>query len=136
MASRYQAGDIAGAYDALFEPTGLDWRAAAQAAGPGAVGQGINDAATFVEGEASTLIEWNYGVEQAATIDRPVLSWGTASGDPISPATRAFLYELFPDREEVILEGGDHFSVATDPAAVAEPIVEFVSRHSVAATLT
>ena len=34
MVGRYQAGDIAGAYDALFEPTGLDWRAAAQAAGP------------------------------------------------------------------------------------------------------
>ena len=100
---RYQAGDIAGAYDALFEPTGLDWRAAAKAAGPGVVDQGIKDAATFVEGEASALVEWNYGVEQAATIDSPVLSWGTASENPINPATRAFLYELFPQREEVIL---------------------------------
>jgi hypothetical protein len=49
---------------------------------------------------------------------------------------RAFLYELFPQREEVTLEGGDHFSVTTDPAAVAEPIAEFVSRHSAAAALT
>ena len=98
----------------LFEPTGLDWRAAAEAVGAGAVDQGIEDAATFVEGEASALVEWNYGVEQAATIDSPVLSWGTASENPINPATRAFLYELFPQREEVILEGGDHFSVATD----------------------
>ena len=133
MAGRYQAGDIAGAYDALFEPTGLDWRAAAQAVGAGAVTQGIEDAATFVEGEASALIEWNYGVEQAATIDSPVLAWGTASDNPINPATRAFLYELFPQREEVILEGGDHFSVATRPAALAEPIADFLSRHSAAA---
>ena len=119
----------------LFEPTGLDWRAAAEAAGPGVVDQGIKDAATFVEGEAPALVEWNYGVEQAATIDSPVLSWGTASENPINPATRAFLHELFPQREEVILEGGDHLSVTTDPAAVAEPIAEFVSRHGAAAAL-
>jgi len=136
MVGSYQAGDVAGAYESLFEPTGLDWRAAAEAAGPGVVDQGIKDAATFVEGEASALVEWNYGVEQAATIDSPVLSWCTASENPINPAARAFLYELFPQREEVILEGGDHFSVTTDPAAVAEPIAEFVSRHSAAAALT
>lgn len=132
MVGRYQAGDIAGAYDSLFEPTGLDWRRAAEAAGPGVVDQGIKDAATFVEGEASELIEWNYGVEQAATIDSPVLSWSTTSENPINPAVRAFLYELLPQRDEVILESGDHFSVTTDPAAVAEPIAEFISRHSAA----
>jgi pimeloyl-ACP methyl ester carboxylesterase len=136
MVGRYQAGDIAGAYDSLFEPTGLDWRAAAEAAGPGVLDQGLKDAATFVEGEASALVEWNYGVEQAAMIDCPVLSWGSASENPINLAARAFLYELFPQREEVILEHGDHFSVTTDPAAVAEPIAEFVSRHSAAAALT
>lgn len=136
MAGRYQAGDIAGALDALFEPTGLDWRAAAEAAGPGVVAQGVKDAATFVEGEASALVTWSYGVEQAATIDSPVLSWGSAADNPINPATRAFLRELFPQCEEVILEGGDHFSVATNPAAVAEPIADFVSRHSAARALT
>jgi hypothetical protein len=35
MAGRYQAGDVIGAYDALFTPQGLDWRSAAGAAGPG-----------------------------------------------------------------------------------------------------
>lgn len=129
MAGRYQAGDVTGAYDSLFEPTGLDWRAAAKATGPGVVDQGIKDAATFVEGEVSALVEWNYGLEQAATIDCPVFSWTTSSDNPLNPATRAFLYELFPQREEVVLEGGDHFSVTTHPAAVAEPIAEFVSRH-------
>jgi pimeloyl-ACP methyl ester carboxylesterase len=135
MVGRYQVGDIAGAYESLFEPVGLDWRAAAEAAGPGVVNQGIEDAATFVEAEASALVEWEYGSAQAASIDSPVLSWGTASDNPINPASRAFIYELFPQREEVILEDGDHFSVTTDPAAVATPIAEFVSRHSAAAAL-
>ena len=135
MVGRYQAGDAVGAFDALFEPTGLDWRAAAKAAGPGVLDQGIKDAGTFAEGEASALVEWSYGVEQAATIDSPVLSWGTASDNHINTAARAFLYELFPQREEVVLEGGDHFSVTTDPAAVAEPIAEFVSRHSATTAL-
>jgi pimeloyl-ACP methyl ester carboxylesterase len=130
MAGHYQAGDIPGAYDALFEPTGLDWRAATAAAGSDVVDQGIKDAATFVEGEASALVEWSYGAEQAATIDCPVLSWSAAPGNAINPATRAFLQELFPRHEEVVLEGGDHFSVTTDPAAVAGPIAEFVARHS------
>ena len=136
MVGHYQAGDTAGAWDALFEPTGLDWRAAAEAAGAGVVEQGMEDAATFVEGEASALVGWNYGVEQAATSDCPVLSWCSASDNPLNPATRAFLRELFPRLEEVILEDGDHFSVTTDPASVAEPIAEFVSRHSAAARLT
>ena len=136
MADQYRAGDVAGAYQSLFEPTGLDWRAAAEAAGPDVVDQGIKDAATFVEGEASALIEWNFGAEQAATIDIPVLSWQTGSDNPLNPAVRAFLLELFPQREEAFLEGGDHFSVTTDPAAVARPIAEFVSRHSAATALT
>jgi pimeloyl-ACP methyl ester carboxylesterase len=136
MAGRYQAGDIAGALDALFEPTGLDWRAAAESAGPSVVAQGVKDASTFVEAEASALVAWTYGVEQAAAIDSPVLSWGSASDNPINPATRAFIRELFPQCEEVVLEGGDHFSVTTDPAAVAEPIADFVSRHSAATALT
>jgi hypothetical protein len=61
-----------------------------------------------------------------------MLSGGAATENPINAATRAFIYELFPQREEVILAGGDHFSVTTDPAAVAKPIAEFVSRHSAA----
>ena len=134
MAGHYQAGDVAGAYDALFEPTGLDWRAAAEAAGPGVIDQGIQDAATFIEGEASALVGWNYGVEHAAANDSPVLSWAS-SGNPFNPATRAFLHQLFPQLEEVVLEGGDHFSVTMDPTAVAEPIADFVSRHSAAAAL-
>jgi hypothetical protein len=51
-------------------------------------------------------------------------------------ATRAFLHEVFPRCEDVDLEAGDHFSVATDPAAVAGPIAAFVSRHSVSAVHT
>ena len=85
MVGRYQAGDVAGAYQSLFEPTGLDWRAAAEAAGPGVVEQGIKDAATFVEGEASALIEWNYGVEQAATIDSRSALMGHRVGQSDQP---------------------------------------------------
>lgn len=135
MAGRYQAGDVIGAYDALFTPQGLDWRSAAEAAGPGAVRQGIEDASTWFEHEAPALAEWNYGVEQAAVVDSPVLSWGSASDNPVNPASRAFLHELFPQCEEVVLKDGDHFSVTTDPAAVAEPIAEFVSRHRAVAAL-
>jgi pimeloyl-ACP methyl ester carboxylesterase len=65
-----------------------------------------------------------------------VLSWGAQPGEPLPLATRAFLHELFPRCEDVDLEGGDHFSVATNPAAVAKPIAAFVSRHSAPTVLT
>jgi pimeloyl-ACP methyl ester carboxylesterase len=136
MAGRYQAGDVIGAYDALFTPQGLDWRSAAGAAGPSAVRQGLEDATTWFEHEAPALAEWSFGLEQAAAIDCPVLSWGAQPGGRLLLATRAFLHELFPRCQDVDLEGGDHFSVATDPAAVAEPIVAFISQHSAPAVLT
>ncbi|MFI7066007.1 alpha/beta fold hydrolase [Kribbella sp. NPDC050124] len=130
MVGHYQAGDVAGAFDALFDPTGLDWRTASKAVGPGVADQGIKDAATFIEVEASALVDWTFGPEQAATINSPVLSWCAASENPINPATRAFLYNLFPHREEAILADGNHFSVTTHPAAVAAPIADFISRHN------
>ena len=137
MVGRYQAGDSVGAYDVLFTPQGLDWRAAAEAAGPGVVDQGIRDAASWFECEAPALAQWSFGPEDAARIDCPLLSWRAPSEEQMPQgAARAFLHELFPQLEEVTLDGGDHFSVTTDPAAVAEPIVEFVSRQSAAAALT
>lgn len=129
MAGHYQAGDVAGAFDALFEPTGLDWRAASKAAGPGVLDQGIRDAATFIESEAPALIDWTFGPDQAATINTPVLSWSTASENPINPATQAFLHALFPHHEQTTLANGDHFSVTTHPTAVATPIATFISHH-------
>lgn len=131
MAGRYQAGDVIGAYDALFTPQGVDWRAAAGAAGPDAISQGIEDAPTWFEHEAPALPEWTFGPEQAAAVDCPVLSWCAQPGAPLPRAIRACLHELFPQCEDADLEHGDHFSVATNPAAVAEPIAAFVTRQSV-----
>ena len=68
--------------------------------------------------------------------------WSIEYRDPKTQARRRPRHEKrtadrrIPQREEVILEDGDHFSVATDPATVAGPIAEFVSRHSAATALT
>lgn len=129
LVGRYQAGDIEGAYDELFAPQGLDWREAAEAAGPGVADQGVRDAATFVETELPAMAEWSFGPDEASAIDCPVLSWHAASGDRMTHAVRAFLHELFPRCEDA-REGADHFAPCTDPAAVAAPIAAFVSRHA------
>lgn len=133
---RYQAGDIDGAYDELFVVQGLDWRAAADAAGPDVAEQGVRDAATFFEVEAPALAEWSFGPEQAAAIDGPVLSWNATPGDRITYAVRAFLHESFPQCENADLDGGDHFSVSMDPAAVAESVAAFVTKHAGATAAT
>jgi hypothetical protein len=88
------------------------------------------------EHEAPALAKWSFRPEQEAAIDCPCCR-GARNRENRSPsAIRAFIHELFPRCEDVDLEDGDHFSVATDPAAVAEPIAAFVSRHSAPAVLT
>ncbi|WP_350273999.1 alpha/beta hydrolase [Kribbella sp. HUAS MG21] len=131
MAGRYQAGDVIGAYDALFTPQGVDWRTAANAAGPEVISQGIEDAPTWFEHEAQALPEWTFGPSQATAIHCPVLSWCAQPSAPLPVAIRAWLHGLFSQCEDTDLENGDHFSVATNPAAVADPIAAFVARQSV-----
>lgn len=133
---RYQAGDIEGALDGLFTPQGLDWRAAAEAAGPGVADQGIRDAAAFFDTELPAMAEWSFGPDEASAIDCPVLSWHAGPDGRWTHAIQAFLHEMFPQCEDADLEGGDHFSPQTDPAAVAEAITEFISRHSRAGAAT
>lgn len=124
---RYQAGDPEGATDVIFAETIPDWRDNVETASPGGLAKA--DWATFYETEFAGLGEWQFGPEQAAVIDCPVLSWKADQDNPIAAAGRAFLHDLFAQCEDTDLEEATHFSPFVRPAEVAEQVATFLARQ-------
>jgi hypothetical protein len=54
---------------------------------------------------------------------------GSESG-PMIEAGKRHLESLFPKAEHALVPGVDHLMQMGDPKRVAEPIAEFLSRHS------
>ena len=129
---RYQAGDPEGATDVIFAETIPDWRENVETASPGGLAKA--DWATFYETEFPGLGRWQFGPEQAAVIDCPVLSWRADQENPLSAAGRAFLHDLFAQCEDTDLENATHFSPFVRPAEVAEQVATFLARQSAVRT--
>jgi pimeloyl-ACP methyl ester carboxylesterase len=129
---RYLAGDPEGATDVIFGETIPDWRADVEMASPGGLAKA--DWATFYETEFAGLGEWQFGPEQAAVIDCPVLSWKADQENPIAAAGRAFLHDHFAQCEDADLKNATHFSPFVRPAEVAEQVATFLARHSAVLT--
>jgi pimeloyl-ACP methyl ester carboxylesterase len=134
----YESGDAPGAVAAfLTSVSGLDWpecQAVLEKHVPGAVANAIEDADTFFGIELPSLIEWKFGADQAATIDRPVLSvLGSRTGQ-LWVEIAEFLSSSLPDVEECKIEGVGHFLHMERPKPVARAIAEFVAQNSMAGT--
>lgn len=129
---RYQAGDPEGATDVIFAETIPDWRDNVETASPGGLAKA--DWATFYETEFAELGEWQFGPEQAAVIDCPILSWKADQDNPIAVAGRAFLHDLFAQCEDADLVDATHFSPFVRPAEVAEQVATFLARKSAVRT--
>lgn len=122
---RYQAGDPEGATDVIFAESIPDWRDHVETASPG--GLATADWASFYEIEFPALGGWQFGPEQAAVIDCPVLSWKADQENPLADAARAFLHDLFPHCEDTDLAQATHFSPFVRPAEVAEQVAKFLA---------
>jgi pimeloyl-ACP methyl ester carboxylesterase len=134
----YESGDAPGAVAAfLSSVSGLDWaecQAVLEMHVPGAVANAIEDADTFFGIELPSLIEWTFGADQAATIDRPVLSvLGSRTGQLWVQAAE-FLRSSLPDVEECKIEGVGHFLHMERPKPVARAMAEFMARNSTVGT--
>ena len=130
----YASGDHPGAL-ALFMSvvSGLDWetcRALLEERVPGSVAQSVGDADTFFGIELPALTEWAFGAEQAAAIDRPVLSVLGAETHPLWVEVAAFLRSSLPHVEECTIEGAGHLLHIQRPEPVARGMAEFLGRHS------
>jgi pimeloyl-ACP methyl ester carboxylesterase len=129
----YKSGDAAGAVAAfLSSVSGLDWptcQAVLDEHVPGAVTNAIDDADTFFGIELPALAEWKFGAEEAAAIDRPVLSVLGGRTQPLWIEIAEFLRSSLPRVEERVIEGVGHFLHMERPEPVARAMLEFLRRN-------
>ena len=129
----YSSGDHAGAF-AMFvaAASGLEWdecRALLEERIPGVVEQSIEDADTFFGIELPSLVLWTFDGEQAATIDRPVLSVVGAETQPLWDEIAEFLRSSLPNVEDCTIEGVGHLLQIQRAEPVARAIAEFLGRN-------
>jgi pimeloyl-ACP methyl ester carboxylesterase len=132
----YGSGDPSGAF-AMFMSgvSGLDWatcRALLEQRAPGSVAQAIADADTFFGIELPSLVEWEFGPQQAAAIDRPVLSGRGSQTEPLWLEVADFLRSSLPRVEELTVEGVGHLLHIQRPEPIARGMAEFLERNAIA----
>jgi pimeloyl-ACP methyl ester carboxylesterase len=112
--------------------SGVDWtrgRALLEERLPGATEQAVRDADTFFGIELPALTEWTFGFEQAARLDRPVLSVVGSETQPVWVEVAAFLRSALPQVEECTIDGVGHLLQIQRPEPVARSMAEFLGRH-------
>ncbi len=129
----YAGGDHAGAIAIFLSAvSGVDWtsgRALLEERIPGAAEQAVRDADTFFGVELPALTEWTFGIEQAARLDRPVLSVVGSETQPVWVEVAAFLRSALPQVEERTIDGVGHLLQIQRPEPVARAMAEFLGRH-------
>jgi pimeloyl-ACP methyl ester carboxylesterase len=131
----YASGDHAGALAIFMSAvTGLEWergRAVLEATVPGAVEQAIRDADTFFGVELPALSDWTFGAEQAARLDRPVLSVVGSDTQPVWVEVAEFLRSALPKVDECTIDGAGHLLQIQRPEPVARGMAEFLDRYPI-----
>jgi pimeloyl-ACP methyl ester carboxylesterase len=116
--------------------SGLDWascRALLEERAPGTVAQAIKDADTFFGVELPALGEWEFGAEQAAAIECPVLSVLGSETQPLWVEVAAFLRTFVRTVEECAIDGAGHLLHVQRSEPVARAMAEFLGRHPITA---
>jgi pimeloyl-ACP methyl ester carboxylesterase len=132
----YAGGDHARALSMFMTAvSGLDWpacRALLEERTPGAVAQAVEDADTFFGVELPALTEWEFGAEEAAAIDQPVLSILGSRTEPLWVEVADFLRTSLRHVEELTIDGVGHLLHVQRPEPVARGMAEFLERHAIA----
>jgi len=130
----YASGDHAGALAIFMNAvSGLEsTRAAAllEERFPGAVAQAIRDADTFFGVELPALTEWTFGAEEAARLNRPVLSVVGGETQPVWVETAEFLRSSLPHAKEARIKSVGHLLHIQRSEPVAQAMANFLTRNS------
>ena len=131
----YASGDHAGALAIFMRAiSGLDGassKALLEERIPGALEQAIRDADTFFAIELPALTEWTFGAEQAARLDRPVLSVVGSETQPVWIEVAEFLRSALPQVDECTIDGAGHLLQIQRPEPVARAMAEFLNRYPI-----
>jgi pimeloyl-ACP methyl ester carboxylesterase len=129
----YATGDHAGALAMFMSAvSGLEWtrcRTLLEQRVPGALAQAITDADTFFGIELPSLTQWQFGVEQAAALNRPVLSVLGGETQPLWVEVAEFLRSALPQVDECTIDGVGHLLHIQRPEPVAREMAEFLGRY-------
>ncbi len=112
--------------DAIFGP---GWQPIVEKTVPGAVEQAVKDFDTFIL-EQGPIRDWRFGPDQAAPLRQPVLSVVGVNTSPFMKAGRTQLHSLLPQTVDLDIQS-THLLQMKEPAAVAEGLAEFLSRHPI-----
>jgi pimeloyl-ACP methyl ester carboxylesterase len=130
---KYNSGDRVGAAHAFFAFVGgPEWRSHVERTVPGGVEQADNDAAMLFESDLPSLGEWNFGADDAAKIDQPVLHVLGSDSMPFFAEGRHLLHSWLPGTEDAVLAGATHLLQMIRPADAAATLADFLKRHPIA----
>jgi pimeloyl-ACP methyl ester carboxylesterase len=133
---QYAAGHKEDAADSFLRiAIGSDYRAWLDRLIPGGFQQVIADADTYFGVELPSMHEWLFTREDARRITQPVLGVLGAESASIWPGwneVQERLRKWLPQTEPFVLAGANHALQERDPRGVAEAMVPFLARHSIA----
>jgi pimeloyl-ACP methyl ester carboxylesterase len=137
---RFTAGDRAGAVELFFQGVcGPQAReAAARALPAGAFDLAVTDAETFFDTEWPALLEWQFGLAEAARITQPVLLVLGADSDAVTPMFGEMnnaLAAWLPRAESVQLPAATHALQMMNLTGTAALLTVFFARHPIATTV-
>jgi pimeloyl-ACP methyl ester carboxylesterase len=134
---RYARGDKAGAVELFLQGVcGPQMREVAdRVLPPGAYDLAVADADTFFLTEGPALGEWQFGPNEGACIEQPVLLMRGTDSDAVTPMfgeLNAALAEWLPRAESVTLPGATHALQMMNPDGTAALLADFFARYPVA----
>jgi pimeloyl-ACP methyl ester carboxylesterase len=133
LVETWAAGNKAAAVDGFLQAVvGPGCRTLLDQALPGAFEQAQADADTFFTVELPALQRWDFGADNAAGIDRPVLFVRGADSPSLWPGwleVQQLVQDWFPRTEIFVLDNATHALQIVEPAAVANRLAAFFAQH-------
>jgi pimeloyl-ACP methyl ester carboxylesterase len=130
----YRAGDTAGALDAFLRHVcGEEYRAELDRLIPGAFDEALGEADLFFQVEMAAVQSWTFGSTDAERVTQPVLNVTGAESARRFQEGAELVQSWFPHAERVAVPHSGHLLMVQNPAAVAQRLGAFVSRHPIGA---
>ena len=100
--------------------------------GPHALGWLQEEARYFFADEVPACVQWQFGPEDAARVQQPVMIVEGAAGrqeGPLSQQVTDAAVRLFPGAEVALIEGANHLVPLQEPDALGHVLAAFAGRH-------
>jgi pimeloyl-ACP methyl ester carboxylesterase len=130
VVATYRSGDTAGAVDAFLRHVGGDgYRAVLDRVVPDASGDALAEADLFFQVEMPAVTRFRFVPSEAARITAPVLNVVGTESVPRFREGGELVQSWFPQAERLTVPRAGHLLMVQNPAAVAEGLRAFHSRH-------